>query len=789
MKISLQWLADHLDLRDKSIGEISDLLTFAGIEVEGITAMPDHLVVARIDQSEPHPNADKLSVCQVNDGSGKARQIVCGAKNYQVGDLVPLALPGCDLGNGFVIKEGKLRGIASLGMLCSSKELGLTAAAEGLLILPPELAPGTPIGEVFPPVIEVEITPNRPDLLSHLGMARELAALLKQDLKGSAAHADSPTPKRPAKADEIRIEAPDSCPFYTGRIIRGIQVKPSPAWLQERLSSVGLRPINNIVDITNYVLLEMGQPLHAFDLAKLNGGICVRQASKGERFLALDGKTYELEAEDCVIADSRNAQAIAGVMGGETSGVTESTDAILLESAYFTPSHVRRTSHRLALHSDSSYRFERGVDPSQVAGASDLAVRLIQEIAGGTPEEEILIAGKPPVLTGKVKLDPKHCRKLIGYSIEDAEISEILTRLGLTAGKQGWQIPSYRQDLQRPVDLIEEVARVIGLDRVPSSRTAEFSQPSEADQAYDFRRALRQKLVHLGFSECQTIKLLSEAQLPDDLLSWREEGVPLRVLNPMTDTHTFLRPALIPSLLRIADHNLRMGANILRLFEMGTVFAADSKGEVIEEPHLGMLLTGSSSEPSWRNQRPQFSDFHHIRGILEAIAGPSLTLSPVTDPRIVLAADLLIGKIRIGRVGQLWPARARQLDLQQPVLIAELSLAALASALDSSPRYSEWPRYPAMTRDIAIEASEDVSNQQIANFFRSASNREPLLESFKLFDLFSDPTGEKLAKGKRSLAYSLTYRDPKGSLEAGTIDALHARILEDLKKKLPVSFR
>lgn len=787
MKISLHWLADHLDLRDRSIEEISDLLTFAGIEVEGITSMPDRLVVARIDQSEPHPNADKLSVCQVDDGSGSPRQIVCGAKNYRVGDKVPLALPGCDLGNGFVIKEGKLRGVPSLGMLCSAKELGLSASAEGLLILPDPLPPGTPLGEVFPPVLEVEITPNRPDLLSHLGLARELAALLRLPLKQAATYGDSRTPARTAAGDEIRIEAPESCPFYTGRILRGIRVGPSPAWLQERLSAVGLRPINNIVDITNYVLLETGQPLHAFDLARLDGGIRVRLASAGESFHALDGKIYQLAAEDCVIADSRTPQALAGVMGGELSGVTESTSAILLESAYFTPSHVRRTSHRLALHSDSSYRFERGVDPGQVVGASDLAVRLIREIAGGEAAEEILLAGKPPVLTGKVKLHNKQCRELIGYPVEDAEISGILTGLGLKPDKAGWQIPSYRQDLQRPVDLIEEVARVMGLARVPSSRTAEFTQPSPADQAYDFRRRLRRQLAHLGFFECQTIKLISEAQLQDDLAGLPGLGSPLRVLNPMTDTHTYLRPALIPSLLRVADHNLRMGAEILRLFEMGTVFATGPDGRDIEEPHLGLLLTGPAFELSWRRKEPRLMDFHDLRGVLEALAGPSLTLSPVEDGRVLAAADIRLGKTVIGRAGQLWPARARQLDLEQPVLVAELSIAKLASALEASPRFAEWPRFPAMTRDIAIEAPEELTNQQIADYF--ASLNEPLLESFRLFDVFSDPTGEKLPPGKRSLAYSLTYRDPKGSLEAVTIDALHARILEGLKARLPVSFR
>ena len=370
MNVSLQWLSDHVDFSEYSMSQLDELLTFAGIEVEGIQSLPDHLVVAEVLSSERHPDAEKLSVCQVDDGSGKPRQIVCGAKNYKVGDKVPLALPGCvlDAGGGktFTIGEGKLRGVDSLGMMCSSKEIGLGEGADGLLILPATLKPGTPLRDVFPAVFELEITPNRPDCLSHLGVARELAALAKKPLKGIAHHGVSTTPVK-AAADEITLSS-ETCPYYTARLIRGVTVSESPSWLKVKLESIGLRPINNIVDITNYLLMETGQPLHAFDMSKLDGGIVVRAAADGEKFLALNGEEYALSSDDLVIADKTRAVAIGGVMGGEDSGVTETTTDVLLEAAYFTPAAVRRTGRRLGIHSDSSYRFERGTDPLQVAG-------------------------------------------------------------------------------------------------------------------------------------------------------------------------------------------------------------------------------------------------------------------------------------------------------------------------------------------------------------------------------------------------------------------------------------
>ena len=395
MKFSLNWLGEFVELPD-DVAQLADLLTLAGVEIEGIEtrgANFPQVIVAQITASSPHPNADRLSVCQVDDGSGQVRQIVCGAKNYKVGDKVPLAQPGAELPGGLKIKASKLRGVESQGMLCSAKELGVAEDAAGLLILAPEAKIGAPITELFPndTILDVEITPNRADLLSHYGLAREIAALTRKSLRPLEI-AEPPT----ATGDAVRISATRECPFYSARRIEQIAVGPSPNWLRTKLEAVGLRAINNIVDITNFVMLEIGQPLHAFDADKLEGGINVRLARPDEKFLALDGRTYQLDENKMLIADAARGIAIGGVMGGEDTGVTATTRNILLESAYFLPASVRRTARELSLPSDASYRFERGVDPSMVLRASARATQLIHEIAGGTPADSTIIAGTLP---------------------------------------------------------------------------------------------------------------------------------------------------------------------------------------------------------------------------------------------------------------------------------------------------------------------------------------------------------------------------------------------------------
>ena len=574
MKVSLSWLQTHIELADVSVEKLRDLLTFAGIEVEGVEVRgidSDRIVVAQVLESVQHPKADRLSVCQVDDGSGTPRQIVCGAKNYKVGDKIPLALPGAVLPGGIEIKEGKLRDVQSNGMMCSGRELGIGDDAGGLLILDDSL----PVGKLFRDVVtpdvlfDLEITPNRPDLLSHVGLARELAALTGKTLK--TAEAPVPPVEKKAAKSHVRLDAPESCPFYTARIIHGVKVGPSPEWLQRRLQSIGLRPINNIVDITNFVLMEVGQPLHAFDMEKLHGGIIVRNAGDGETITALDEQSYTLTPDDLVIADKATALAIAGVMGGTGSGVTEATTSVLVESACFTPTNIRRTARRLGLSSDSSYRFERGVDPQGVLAASALATKLILEIAGGVAEPEVHVAGKAPKLTGELMFDEARARALIGIpDLDRFEMHKVLNALGLQLlGGKGrdsskWLIPSHRADLQRSVDLVEEVARVIGLERVPVRTQGIFTPASTPDRAYDFAMSLRHALTNRGVNEAQTLRLISATQLADVLGAKVEPGKAVAVKNPLSEDHTTLRPSLVPGLIATAALNIRHGQQRLR---------------------------------------------------------------------------------------------------------------------------------------------------------------------------------------------------------------------------------
>src|SRR5438067_1217224 len=613
MKFSVNWLREFVDL-PKNAEEIEELLTGAGVETENIEthgAKIDKVIVAQITASSRHPNADRLTVCDVDDGSGTKRQIVCGATNYKVGDKVPLALAGAILPNGTEIGKSKLRGVESEGMLCSAIELGLGEDASGLLILSPESKIGAPIGDLFPSdtILDVEITPNRGDLFSHFGLAREIAALIGKTLKSVPRDA-----KIEIKRSGITISAARECPFFSARKIDNVKIGPSPPWLRTKVESVGIRSINNIVDISNFVMLEFGQPTHAFDADKLKGGINVRLAHDGENFLALDGKTYSLKTDNLVVADQERAVGIAGVMGGEETCVTESTKNILLESAYFLPASVRRTARNLNLPSDASYRFERGVDPQMVLCASQRATELIQEIAGGAPAKENGAAGKVPASPPDVSLSYEKCDRVVGIGIKPKTADEILTRFGLkkskSTSKNGiWKIPSYRRDLQRDVDLIEEIVRSYGVNKIPGADRSRFTPSSAADQSHDLESALRERFVSRGLSEVRTSKLI-----PRSTIAFSENAIASR--NPLSEDHVALRPSLITGLLNVLDRNIRAGAERVAIFEIGRVFEGSS---AVEKKHAAFLLWGhASSEVDWRAEKRQL-DFFDLKGALELI--------------------------------------------------------------------------------------------------------------------------------------------------------------------------
>ncbi|HEV3099886.1 MAG TPA: phenylalanine--tRNA ligase subunit beta [Candidatus Udaeobacter sp.] len=783
MKFSVNWLREFVDL-PKNPEEIAEVLTRAGIETKNVEmhgANVEQVIVSQITASSRHPNADRLTVCEVDDGSGTKRQIVCGATNYKVGDKVPLALPGAKLPNGTEIRKSKLRGVESEGMLCSPIELGLGSDAAGLLILSPEAKVGASISDLFPSdtILDVEITPNRGDLLSHFGLAREIAALTGKKLKSTARES-----KIPVKKTGVNITSTRECPFFSARKIDDVMVGPSPQWLRAKIEGVGVRSINNIVDISNFVMLELGQPTHAFDANKLKGGINVRLARDGEKFLALDGKTYSLKPDNCVVADQERAVGIGGVMGGEETGVTESTKNVLLEAAYFLPASIRRTARELNLPSDASYRFERGVDPEMVLRASQRATELIQEIAAGIPAKEINVAGNLPPNPADVSLRYEKCDRVVGIAIKPKTVDDVLTRFGLkkisAAEITKWKIPSYRRDLQRDVDLIEEVVRAYGAERISGTDRSRFTPSSAADHAHDLELQMRQRLVAGGLTEVRTSKLL-----PRERFAFGENAIELR--NPLSEDHVALRPSLLPGLLGVLDHNIRAGAERVAIFETGRVFEPPSGAE---KKRVAILLWGNvGSEVHWRNEKRRL-DFFDLKGAIELTRKEKLSFQRGLQENrsLALTVEILANHDLVGVAGQLSDALSSKLDASGAVLVTEVSLDFPEETRGSHATFRELGKFPAVTRDIAMIVPDTLSHEQIWKVIDEPE--EPLLERVAFFDRVVGKEAEQLfGPGKKSLAYRLTYRDQSRTLTSEEVNAAHAKIRERLRSDLRAELR
>jgi phenylalanyl-tRNA synthetase beta chain len=785
MKFSVNWLREFVDL-PKNAEEIAELLTRAGVETENIEtrgANIDKVIVAQITASARHPNADRLTVCEVDDASGTKRQVVCGATNYKVGDKVPLALPGAVLPSrreaegGFQIKVTKMRGVESEGMLCSAIELGLGEDAAGLLILSPEAKVGAPISDLFTSdtILDVEITPNRGDLLSHFGLARELAALTEKKLKAPPAEE-----KIDIKQSGVSISALRECPFFSARRIDDVKVERSPDWLRAKVESVGIRSINNIVDISNFVMLELGQPTHAFDADKLKDGINVRLARDGEKFLALDGKTYSLTPENLVIADEERAVGIGGVMGGEETSVTESTRNILLESAYFLPASIRRTARNLNLPSDASYRFERGVDPGMILRASQRATELIREIANGNPAREIAATGKIPTNPRDVSLNYEKCDQILGLSIKPKAVDEILTRFGLRKTKGAkttstWRIPSYRRDLQRDVDLIEEVVRAYGIHKISGTDRSRFTPSNPADHSHDLESSLRNLLVAHGLSEVRTSKLI-----PRSAIALNKNAISLR--NPLNEDHVALRPTLLAGLLGVLNRNVRASVERVAIFELGRVFVPLTGKE---ERRLGLLLWGNAtSAPHWRLREKHKLDFFELKAAIESLMIPRLSFQRSEHPDLAVATEVLSGNRSIGFAGQLSTTR---IDVPGSVFFVELQADLVLERRESARAFRHIERFPAVTRDIAMIVPEKLTHAEILRTIEQPA--EPLLESVQLFDLFDIQKDAGPGPARKSLAYTLTYRDKNRTLTSEEVITVHDRIKERLKRELGVELR
>jgi phenylalanyl-tRNA synthetase beta chain len=767
MKFSLRWLAHYVDLT-VPMAEMLEKLTLSGTEVEGVevtgVASP-HIVVAQILSSAPHPNADRLRVCQVADGTG-TRQIVCGAKNYRDGDKAPLALPGAKLPGGLTIKESKLRGELSQGMLCSAKELALADEAEGLLILPPDAPVGRLFSEYQPgdSVFDVEITSNRPDLLSYRGMAREIAAIGAGQVK-PVAQAEISFPSA-ASAWTVKLADAHLGPYYTATHLKNVKVAPSPAWLQDAIASTGHRPINNVVDITNFVLFETGQPLHAFDAAKLVGQtIEVRRARAGETLEALDDKAYELGSGDLVIADEKGPLALAGVMGGKPTGVSEATTEIVLEAAWFLPATVRRTSRRLGLMSDSSYRYERRVDPGALLTARNRALGLLQELAGAVIVSQPAIAGAPGLPREPITLRADKISGLLGIEISPATVKDHLTRLGCMeiSGSEDvtvWKPPTFRDDLAREVDLIEELARLHGLEGVPARLVTGLNPESAADQAHDRTCRLRRLLADRGWDECVTDALIERRFATGERA--------LALANPLSELQTHLRPSLKASLLQVAAKNLAKGVTQLRLFEVSRVY--EKQGKDTSEPlRLGLVIAGSGESASWHDaERP--ADYFDLSGVVRLLL----------DRAGLVEADVL-------ESGKLEAGEARLHGFKIPVFYAEFDLQAWLARAPQPERYQPVSAFPPVRRDLAVVVPAATPNGRVEEVIRSA--QAPHLETVQLFDFFRDKKGEKIAADQKSLAYALTYRAPDRTLVEREVKEAHDLVRKKLVAELGCSFR
>jgi phenylalanyl-tRNA synthetase beta chain len=834
MKVTFNWLKQYVDF-NWSPEELTERLTMLGLEVEGVQKISgafDGIVVAQILTRDPVPGSDKLSVCKVNDGKGE-RTIICGAQNHKPGDKVPLILPNFALPlkpgekEPFVIKERKVFGITSHGMMCSPQELGLPDKVEGLLILPADAPVGKPFGEYLgrtggDVVYDLEVTPNRPDLNSVIGIAREIAAVTGNALRIPTFNIQHST-FNVQDCVAVRIEDAELCPRYTARVIKGVKIGPSPDWLKSTLEKVGVRSIGNVVDVTNYVMLEIGQPLHAFDyhlIAKGKDGkptIIIRRAATGEKFKALDNQERTLTNEMLLIADEQKGIALAGVMGGANTEINDRTVDVLIESAYFSPVNIRRTSKALGLRSESSYRFERGADVGICDWASQRAAQLILETAGGQLADGVVDAYAKPVESKRVTLRHHKVNELLGITLQPQEMEFYLGQLGLKVanrkarpvGETGpveptaFQIPTWRVDLKREADLIEEIERLHGVDKIPATPPRGAIGANAFDSVYDQISEVRRILAGLGLNEAQGQTLISR---PEARNSKDEEMVALA--NPLSSDMDVLRPSLLPGLIHSLQHNVTRKNYDVALFEIGRVFwSADSHVREnsrqsenadkavrapCEERRIAVALTGQRSLNFWsgEDRDAKFGVFD-LKGMLEEflehfdIRGVTFTRRAESTAMFLESATIALGgKLLLGEVGQLSPALAKKYDLRDAVFLAELNLDQLLARRNPAKSFKPLPQFPSIRRDVAMLVPEATTHEAV---FQTVKKTRPAnLETVELFDVFR---GKNVPEGRKSLAYAFTYRSPEKTLTDAEVNAAHLKIVEAFKQQLQAVVR
>ena len=815
MRVSTEWLSQYISLEGVKAEELAARITSAGIEIDVIENRNqgiENVVVGYVKSKEKHPDADKLNVCIVDAGQEEDLQIVCGAKNVDAGQKVPVALVGAQLPGNFKIKKAKLRGVLSQGMICSAKELGMNdkllpkELQEGILVLPESTEIGTPIVNVLgldDQVLELDLTPNRADCLSMLGAAYEVSAILGREVSLPEPEKELVEISEPASGHiSVSIEAGDACSHYAGRYITGVRIEASPLWLQNRLMAAGVRPINNIVDITNYVMLEYGQPLHAFNADQLEGGsIHVRYAREGETMVTLDGQERRLEPHMLLITSGDKPVALAGVMGGLDSEVTDATVNIFLESAKFDGGTVRKTSRQLGLRSEASSRFEKEVDPARVIPALNRAAALIAQYAGGFVHQGIVEAGEPADKPKVIALSLEKLNRYLGTDLSLLEVKTLFGRLHFSCGDAGAglievEVPTRRGDIVLDVDLIEEIARLYGYDNIEATAIDGPTTPGALTKPQAVRRELRRLLTHGGWQEVLGYSFIHPDQA-ETFTALADGSKAAKLAMPMSEDRAVLRTSLIPQLLDIAVYNANRKQPDLALFEIGNLFHTEEDvltKQPLERPALGLLLSGRSGSKQW-NVQPAKVDFFDLKGALETV----FEYLGIPGEEVIYEADQpkdfhpgrsasiyvmdRSNKVKLGTLGQLHPELQQAKDLED-TYVAEILLQPLYDLADSRIVYRDLPRFPGMERDLAVVVDESVEAGDLLKAIREHAGE--LLQSVQIFDVF---TGSKLGEGKKSVAFSLTFRHQERTLTDEEVAAATEKAVQALSQTFGAELR
>jgi len=793
MLVSLNWLKQYVDIENIAPEELAEKITRSGIEVDAVIDRSQgmtNVVVGYVVSKEKHPDADKLNICQVEVGEGDIRQIICGAPNVDAGQKVIVALPGARLPGGVKIKKAKMRGQESNGMICSLQELGVEgrvvpkAYAEGIYVLPEDAVAGSDALELIglrDIVLELGLTPNRSDALSMLGVAYEVAAILSQEVKLPEIKYNTVSEKAEDYI-KVRVEAKEN-PLYAAKVVKNVKIAESPLWLQHYLMAAGVRPHNNVVDITNYILMEYGQPLHAFDYDALKTNeIVVRLANQGEKIVTLDDQERTLKAHNLVITNGVEPVAIAGVMGGANSEVTDKTTTVVIEAAYFDGFSVRRTSKELGLRSDASARFEKGVDPNRVLLAGERAAQLLAELAGGEVLDGTVLVDDLDKSPARVIVSPDFINNRLGMKISLEDMLSILNRLQFEVeavnGLLIIDAPTRRQDIKIEEDIVEEIARLYGYDEIPMTLPEGNEQIGGLTPYQAKRRITRNVMEGAGLYQAVTYSLTSD-ELAQKFALKAEETT--KLLMPMSEERSTLRQSLIPHLVEAASYNVARKADSVALYEIGSVFLGKTEEELpYEEEHLALVVSGKWIDNAWQGEKLTV-DFFVAKGIVESLFAKLGLTNRVSFVKTTVdglhpgqtAAILLDGE-KVGIIGGLHPTERKKYDLKD-TFVAEMNLKAVLTAQVEELVYTSVPRFPAMTRDIALELDRSKPAGEVIEIIRNAGTK--LLKEVKVFDVYE---GDKMEAGKKSVAFSLTYFDPERTLTDDEVVSAHNKVLKAL---------